>query len=56
MNGANREYTDNLEDLLETYIDVFRMTIGRDPPVDMPPTEITLKNGTVPIRCRAHRY
>lgn len=55
-NGANCEYTDKLKKLLEKYIDVFRMTICRDPPVDMPPMEITLKNGTVLIRCRARRY
>ncbi|ETN16098.1 hypothetical protein PPTG_21866 [Phytophthora nicotianae INRA-310] len=37
-------------------IDVFRLVIGRDPPVDMPPMEVTLKPGAVPARCRVRRY
>ncbi|OWZ07318.1 hypothetical protein PHMEG_00020299 [Phytophthora megakarya] len=37
-------------------IDVFRLVIGRDPPVDMPHMEVTLKPGAVPARCSARRY
>ncbi|GMF10762.1 unnamed protein product [Phytophthora lilii] len=38
------------------FIDVFRIIIGRDPPMDMPPMEVTLKPGAVPVRCKARRY
>ncbi|ETO66354.1 hypothetical protein F444_16481 [Phytophthora nicotianae P1976] len=54
--GASREYVEQLRVVLVKFKDVFRLQIGRDPPVDMPAMEITLKPGAVPVRCRARRY
>ncbi|OWZ02136.1 LOW QUALITY PROTEIN: hypothetical protein PHMEG_00026351, partial [Phytophthora megakarya] len=54
--GASVEFVQKLEQILMQLIDVFRISIGRDPPVDMPPMEVKLKPGTSPIRCRARRY
>ncbi|KAJ8577566.1 hypothetical protein ON010_g1641 [Phytophthora cinnamomi] len=54
--GATHEYVDQLLTVLMKYRDVFRVKIGKDPPVDMPPMEITLKPGAVPVKCRARRY
>ncbi|KAG3114688.1 hypothetical protein PI124_g3775 [Phytophthora idaei] len=54
--GASEEYLQELRSFLMQLIDVFRLIIGRDPPVDMPPMEITLKPGAVPKKCRARRY
>jgi hypothetical protein len=54
--GATREYVDHLRKLLIDQVDVFRMRIGRDPPVNMPPMEIPLKPDATPVRCRARRY
>ncbi|KAK1947028.1 hypothetical protein P3T76_001038 [Phytophthora citrophthora] len=36
--------------------DVFRPFIGRDLHVDMPPMEVSLKPGAIPVKCRARRY
>ncbi|POM71911.1 Hypothetical protein PHPALM_11460 [Phytophthora palmivora] len=46
--AATREYLDQLGTILVKYRDVFRVKIGNDPLVDMPPMEITLKPGAVP--------
>jgi len=54
--GASREYVEELKSILTTHIDVFRLTIGKDPHVDMPPIEVTLKEGAVATRCRSRRY
>ncbi|EGZ26621.1 hypothetical protein PHYSODRAFT_475811 [Phytophthora sojae] len=37
-------------------IDIFRIIIGRDPPVDMPPMKVKLKPGAIPVKCKACRY
>lgn len=54
--GASRAFVAQLKSILNDHIDVFRLTIGKDPPVDMPPMEVTLKPGAVPTRCRSRRY
>ncbi|GMF65960.1 unnamed protein product [Phytophthora lilii] len=54
--GATAEFCEELKTILMKFIDVFRIIIGRDPPVDMPPMEVTLKPGAVPVRCKARRY
>ncbi|KAJ0403150.1 hypothetical protein ATCC90586_010197 [Pythium insidiosum] len=46
--GAPPEVTMALTALLDRYADVFRLRLGRDPPVDMPPMVIRLKEGAVP--------
>ncbi|GMF09611.1 unnamed protein product [Phytophthora lilii] len=35
--GATAEFCEELKTILMKFIDVFRIIIGRDPPVDMPP-------------------
>ena len=42
--------------LLHQYADCFRLHLGRDPPVDMPPLEVRLKPDAVPVRCKSRRY
>ncbi|GMF13375.1 unnamed protein product [Phytophthora lilii] len=54
--GATAEFCEELKTILMKLINVFRIIIGRDPPVDMPPMEVTLKPGAVPVRCKARRY
>jgi hypothetical protein len=54
--GASAEFVEELRSILMELIDVFRLVIGREPPVDMPPMEVTLKPGATPVRCRARRY
>ncbi|KAE8983544.1 hypothetical protein PF011_g21139 [Phytophthora fragariae] len=44
------------DQLLDRYRDVFRLVLGRDPPVDMPPLKVTLKPDSEPVRCKARRY
>ncbi|POM74204.1 Hypothetical protein PHPALM_8883 [Phytophthora palmivora] len=46
--GATEEFTKELKYILMQIIEVFRIFIGRDPPVDMPPMKVKLKPGAVP--------
>lgn len=36
--------------------DVWRLTLGRDPPAHVPPLQIRLKEGATPYRCKARKY
>ncbi|KAG2926768.1 hypothetical protein PC116_g6082 [Phytophthora cactorum] len=54
--GATPGFVAELQAILMELINVFRLVIGRDKPVDMPPMEFTLKPGAVPVRRRARRY
>ncbi|KAG2950455.1 hypothetical protein PC117_g4442 [Phytophthora cactorum] len=54
--GATPGFVAELRAILMELINVFRLVIGRDKPVDMSPMEVTLKTGAVPVRCRARRY
>ncbi|OWZ02823.1 hypothetical protein PHMEG_00025551 [Phytophthora megakarya] len=54
--GASVGFVQELEQIFMQLIDVFCISIGRDPPVDMPPIEVKLKPGTSPVRRRARRY
>ena len=38
--GCGSEFAAGLAKLLEKYVDVFRLTLGRDPPVKMPPLKV----------------
>ncbi|KAF0712314.1 hypothetical protein As57867_004858, partial [Aphanomyces stellatus] len=49
-------YATSLWRLLVRYADVFRLTLGRDPPVDVEPLRVTMKAGAEPVRCKARRY
>ncbi len=46
----------DLVKLLAKYVEVFQLTLGDDPPVDMPPLKIHLKSDAKPIRCKARRF
>ncbi len=54
--GCGPEYAARLEVLLAKYKDVFRLSLGRDPPVAMPPLKVHLVDGAKPVRCKARRY
>ncbi|ETL90909.1 hypothetical protein L917_10497 [Phytophthora nicotianae] len=54
--GAPMSFRREVEELLTAQLDVFRMALGGEPPVDMPPMRIKLKPGATPARCRERRY
>jgi hypothetical protein len=54
--GCGPEFAAGLKALLVKYVDVFRLTLGRDPPVDMPPLKVHLKADAKAVRCKARRY
>ncbi|KAF0701754.1 hypothetical protein As57867_007834, partial [Aphanomyces stellatus] len=54
--GCGSEFAAKLAALLDKYVDVFRLSLGRDPPVKMPPLKVHLADGARPIRCKARRY
>jgi hypothetical protein len=54
--GGSPIFTTQLRDLLLRYADVFRLELGRDPPVDMPPQRVKLRDDAKPVRCNARRY
>ncbi|GMF60894.1 unnamed protein product [Phytophthora fragariaefolia] len=54
--GVSIDFLDELQTILEEKVDVFRLALGGDPPVDMPPMRIKLKSEATPVRCRARRY
>lgn len=51
IKGATR-----LRSLLTEYVDVFRVEFGRDPPVKVPPMQVRLKKGAVPVKAKVRRY
>ncbi|ETW06575.1 hypothetical protein H310_02792 [Aphanomyces invadans] len=42
------DFATNLSKLLVRYEDIFRLTLGRDPPIDVAPLVVTLKQGAEP--------
>ncbi|KAF0706972.1 hypothetical protein AaE_013844 [Aphanomyces astaci] len=54
--GCGEDFATALWALLLRYEDVFRLSLGRDPPVDVAPLRVTLKAGAEPVRCKARRY
>ncbi|ETV71525.1 hypothetical protein H257_13188 [Aphanomyces astaci] len=54
--GCGAEFALGLSKLLAKYMDVFRLTLGRDPPVDMPPLKVHPTKNSKPVRCKAGRY
>jgi hypothetical protein len=54
--GCGEEFAAGLSNVLVKYVDVFRLTLGRDPPVKMPPLKVHLKPDAKPVRCKARRY
>ncbi|KAF0736552.1 hypothetical protein Ae201684P_007026 [Aphanomyces euteiches] len=54
--GCDDSYAVELGKLLVKYEDVFRLKLGRDPPVKVEPLRVTLKADAKPVRCKARRY
>ncbi|KAH9117954.1 hypothetical protein LEN26_012317 [Aphanomyces euteiches] len=54
--GCDDSYAIELGKLLVKYEDVFRLKLGRDPPVKVEPLRVTLKADAKPVRCKARRY
>ncbi|GMF27035.1 unnamed protein product [Phytophthora fragariaefolia] len=54
--GTSIEFLDELQTILEETVDVIRLVLGGDPPVDIPPMRIKLKSEATPVRSRARRY
>ncbi|KAE9271783.1 hypothetical protein PR003_g30409, partial [Phytophthora rubi] len=54
-NGFPVERKRELYDVVTRY-DIWRLSIGKDPPSKIEPFEIRFKEGTVPIRCRSRTY
>ncbi len=54
--GADTDWVKRLEDLLQEHWDVFRLVLGRDPPVKTEPLRVRLKSGGRPVKSRARRY
>jgi DNA-binding transcriptional ArsR family regulator len=45
-----------LEALVMEFQDCFRLQLGRDPPVNIEPLEVRVKEGAEPVKCKARRY
>jgi hypothetical protein len=45
-----------LRDLLVRHADVLRLDLAADPPVDVKPLKVRLKDDTVPVKCSLRRY
>ena len=54
--GCSLKYADGLKQLLTKFADVFRLKLGRDPPVQMPPLIVNVRPDAIPVRCKARRY
>ncbi len=54
--GAGAQWSEILGRLLQEHWDVFRLVLGRDPPVKTEPLRVRLKQGARPVRSRARRY
>ncbi|KAH9120292.1 hypothetical protein AeMF1_007481, partial [Aphanomyces euteiches] len=54
--GCDDSCAIELGKLLVKYEDVFRLKLGRDPPVKVGPLRVTLKADAKPVRCKARRY
>ena len=56
QSGCSSSFSHELSQLLFTFQDVFRLELGSDPPVDMPPLTVSLRESATPVRCKARRY
>ena len=54
--GCSPNYAEKLQRLLTKYADVFRLKLGRDPSVKVPPLIVNVRPGAIPVRCKARRY
>ena len=54
--GCGSEFAAGLLQLLTKYVDVFRLNLGQDPPVSMPPLKVHLAKDAKPVKYKALRY
>ncbi|KAG6599644.1 uncharacterized protein IUM83_19361 [Phytophthora cinnamomi] len=55
-NGFPPDYLPVLLDLVMEFEDVFRIELGNDPPANVEPLRITIRDGAQPYRTRPRRY
>ncbi|ETO58471.1 hypothetical protein F444_23154, partial [Phytophthora nicotianae P1976] len=55
-NGLPAEYIDVVQETLAEYADVWRETIGPDPPALVEPLRVTIQDGAVPHRSAPRRF
>lgn len=49
-NGMSPVGLQEAEQLFHTFRDIFRIRLGDDPPVKIPPLEVKLKRGATPVK------
>ena len=54
--GASESFVEKTLTLLKNQVDVFRLVLGRDAPVDIQPMKVRLKENAVPVKSKARRY
>lgn len=54
--GAKESVVEGFRTLVHEFFDVWRVRLGVDPPVDVPPMVVKLKEGAKPIRAATRRY
>jgi RNase H-like domain found in reverse transcriptase/Reverse transcriptase (RNA-dependent DNA polymerase) len=54
--GVSEYGHERLRQMVGTYPDIFRVSMGPDPPADIPPLVITLKDNARPVRATQRRY
>jgi hypothetical protein len=54
--GFPGESLPKLEELLEEFRDIWRLKLGTDPPVKVPPMKVILKQNAIPVLCKSRRY
>jgi hypothetical protein len=55
-NGLTDQGAEILSDLLDEFVDVFRVAFGNDPPIAIEPLKVRLKPDATPIKCSTRRY
>lgn len=54
-NGFPLEYVEKLRTIVHAY-DVWRLELRGDPPANVPPLEVRLRNGARPTKCKPRKY
>lgn len=44
-NGFDSQYLSDMKDLCNEYVDIFRVDLKKDPPADIEPLRITIREG-----------
>ncbi|POM62294.1 hypothetical protein PHPALM_28569 [Phytophthora palmivora] len=54
--GLNEIHLERLTKLLDKHSDMFRLPLGRDPPVRVASLRVRVREGTSPVKCWSRRY